>query len=97
MWLEEVKSQSLSLSLLSPYLVPLCRDVADHVIYNAQKAQRAGKKGVHLKKPSVDKSVVCEKRLHNIRTGELTTLRMFEDSDDSTDDESDPFHDILTF
>ncbi len=35
-----------------------------------------------------------EPSLRNIRTGELTTFRMFEDSDDDSDSDSNPFSDI---
>ena len=65
------------------------------MIYNAQKAQKGVKKSVTFKKQSVSKSLVCEQKLRNIRTGELTTLRMFEDSDDDSS-ESNPFDDVLT-
>jgi hypothetical protein len=95
----------------------LSRNVADRVIYKAQKAHRQGgggggvKKSVSFQKPLVassssssgggvsknrSKPCVFEEKLRNIRTGEVTTLRMFEDSDDSSSEDGDPFDDILT-
>ena len=72
------------------------RDAADHVIYNARKTQKGLKKNVSFQE-TVTKSLICEQKLRNIRTGELTTLRMFEDSDDSSSEDSNPFEDdILT-
>lgn len=70
------------------------RDVADHVIYKAQRAPKGAKKTVTFQKPPSNKSLVCEQKLHNIRTGELTTLRMFEDSDDDSSEEANPFDDV---
>ena len=56
--------------------------------------QVAGSGGV---RKSSSKPCIFEEKLRNIRTGELTTLRMFEDSDDSSSSEdADPFDDILT-
>jgi len=73
-----------------------CRETADNVMYKIQKA----KKGRMPKQPTKTgappgktKPLLFEQRLRNIRTGETTTLRMFEDSDDS-DSDSNPFSDI---
>ena len=42
--------------------------------------------------PGNTKPLLFEQRLRSIRTGELTTLHLFEDSDDSSND-SNPFSD----
>lgn len=42
--------------------------------------------------PEKTKSLLFEQRLRSIRTGEITTLHLFEDSDDSSSD-SNPFSD----
>ena len=63
------------------------------------------KKSVLFQKPLVagnsssnkgrSRPCVFEEKIRNIRTGELTTLRMFEDSDDDSSTSDDPFDDIL--